>query len=126
MLISKIIIIIILLLLFIIIIYYYGLSSIDVKGKCGASYAFSAMAALEGASALATGYLVDLSEQNIIDCSGMAKMLLATGAHFFLLFLVPYGNHGCKGGCMSFAYKYVIANEGVNTANSYPFYGKVS
>ena len=44
---------------------------IFMQSKCGASYAFSAMAALEGANALATGNLVTLSEQNIIDCSGI-------------------------------------------------------
>lgn len=27
---------------------------------------------------------------------------------------------------MLYAYKYVIANEGVDTAKKYPFYGKVS
>lgn len=43
------------------------------QSQCGASYAFSAMAALEGANALATGKLVKLSEQNIIDCSGIAS-----------------------------------------------------
>ena len=37
---------------------------------CGASYAFSAVGALEGAWALANGKLTSLSEQNIIDCSG--------------------------------------------------------
>ena len=37
---------------------------------CGASYAFSAIGALEGAWALANGKLTRLSEQNIIDCSG--------------------------------------------------------
>ena len=42
------------------------------------------------------------------------------------LFSVPYGNHGCKGGNMANAYKYVIANEGVDTSKAYPFYGKVS
>ena len=41
-----------------------------VQSQCGASYAFSAMAALEGANALATGSLSVLSEQNIVDCSG--------------------------------------------------------
>ena len=40
------------------------------QGMCGASYAFSAMGALEGAWALANGKLTTLSEQNIIDCSG--------------------------------------------------------
>lgn len=41
-----------------------------VQSQCGASYAFSAIAALEGANALATGSLTVLSEQNIVDCSG--------------------------------------------------------
>ncbi len=40
------------------------------QSQCGASYAFSAVAAMEGANALATGKLTMLSEQNIIDCSG--------------------------------------------------------
>ena len=41
-----------------------------IQGQCGASYAFSAVGALEGAWALAFGQSVTLSEQNIIDCSG--------------------------------------------------------
>lgn len=42
-----------------------------VQGQCGASYAFSAIGALEGVRSLANnGDLVTLSEQNIIDCSG--------------------------------------------------------
>ena len=40
------------------------------QGQCGASYAFSAIGALEGAWSLAHGKLTLLSEQNIIDCSG--------------------------------------------------------
>ena len=46
-------------------------TSFIVQGQCGSSYAFSAVGALEGANALATGSLVTLSEQNIIDCSGI-------------------------------------------------------
>ncbi len=41
------------------------------QGKCdGGSYAFSSVAALEGAASLALDKLTTLSEQNIIDCSG--------------------------------------------------------
>ena len=40
--------------------------------RCGSSYAFSSMAALEGIHALAYGELNKLSEQNIVDCSGEA------------------------------------------------------
>ena len=47
------------------------LSCITQQGQCGASYAFSAIGALEGAWALAHGKLTTLSEQNIIDCSGI-------------------------------------------------------
>lgn len=41
------------------------------QGECCSSYAFSIVAALEGSHALATGELVSLSEQNVVDCSGM-------------------------------------------------------
>ena len=48
-----------------------GISCVTFKqGQCGASYAFSAVGALEGAWALAHGKLTLLSEQNIVDCSG--------------------------------------------------------
>jgi hypothetical protein len=40
------------------------------QDKCNSSYAFSAIAALEGASALLTGEPVPFSEQNILDCTG--------------------------------------------------------
>ena len=43
----------------------------NTQGQCGASYAFSAVGTLEGAWALAHGRLTPLSEQNIIDCSGI-------------------------------------------------------
>ena len=46
---------------------------IHMQGQCGASYAFSAIGALEGALALANGKMTTLSEQNIIDCSGIHK-----------------------------------------------------
>ncbi|CAI8034599.1 Cathepsin L, partial [Geodia barretti] len=74
-----------------------------IQGNCGASYAFSAVGALEGAWALAFGNLVTLSEQNIIDCS------------------VPYGNYGCRGGNMYNAFQYIVANDGIDSSDSYPY-----
>nr|CAI46305.1 silicatein alpha [Suberites domuncula] len=85
-----------------------AVTAVKDQGDCGASYAFSAMGALEGANALAKGNAVSLSEQNIIDCS------------------IPYGNHGCHGGNMYDAFLYVIANEGVDQDSAYPFVGKQS
>ena len=108
------------------------------QGQCGASYAFSAMGALEGAWALANGKLTTLSEQNIIDCSG--QLSSNTSAPFPLsrnfasrcvdTFLsvshtVAYGNHGCNGGNMYNAFRYVVATGGVDTQTSYPFQGRV-
>ena len=94
------------------------------KGQCGASYAFSAVGALEGAWALAHGKLTLLSEQNIIDCSGEPTASYQFNIHS-LCSTVSYGNHGCHGGNMHNAYQYIIANDGVTTESSYPFVGKV-
>ena len=53
-----------------------AVTSVKSQGDCGASYAFSAIGALEGAAALAHGKLTSLSEQNVIDCSGMDGVIL--------------------------------------------------
>ena len=38
---------------------------------------------------------------------------------------VPYGNYGCRGGNMYDAFLYIVANEGIDTSDSYPYKGKV-
>ena len=104
------------------------------QGDCGASYAFSAVGAIEGAVSLARGKLVSLSEQNIIDCSGMLAnyimgILCLSPAQPVIVcvcvFLVAYGNHGCIGGNMYNAYQYILANEGLDTSLGYPYRGRV-
>ena len=84
-----------------------AVTSVKDQGQCGSCWTFSATGAAEGAWAISKGQLIDLSEQELVDC--------ATG--------INYGSHGCSGGQMEGAFKYLIEH-GQCTLASYPYTAK--
>lgn len=59
------------------------------------------MAAVEGITQITRGKLIELSEQQLVDCST--------------------DNHGCSGGLMDKAFEYIIENKGLATEADYPY-----
>lgn len=76
------------------------------QGSCGSCWAFSTTGNIEGVTFLKTGKLVSLSEQELVDCDK------------------DFGDQGCQGGLPSNAYKFVLAEKGIDTEDSYPYKGR--
>lgn len=83
---------------------FLELSVLDSKtfSIAGASWAFSATGAIEGVNKIATGSLVSLSEQELIDCD------------------MSY-NSGCSGGLMDSAFRWATEHGGIHTTKEYPY-----
>ncbi|KAF5270409.1 hypothetical protein FQR65_LT05597 [Abscondita terminalis] len=80
-----------------------AVTAVKSQGTCGACYAFATVGALEGQQYRRTGRLIDLSVQNLIDCT------------------MSYANDGCVGGVIEYAYEYIKDNKGIDTEHFYPF-----
>lgn len=70
----------------------------------GCCWAFSALAAVEGAHKIKKGKLINLSEQQLVDCDTMY-------------------DKGCRGGHMMNAYNYIYQNGGITSESQYPYKG---
>ncbi|XP_042434217.1 zingipain-2-like [Zingiber officinale] len=76
------------------------------QGKCGACWAFSAVAAMEGIIQIKTGKLTSLSEQELVDCVPSKKE-----------------NSPCLKGDVKRAFDFVIHNGSLTTEDNYPYKG---
>eukprot|EP00461_Guttulinopsis_vulgaris_P002944 UN02945 len=76
------------------------------QASCGSCWAFATTAPLESRVAINGGKLYDLSEQQLVDCSGST------------------GNSGCNGGLMSNGYEYIKKAGGMCLTSEYPYTAK--
>ncbi|CAN1255805.1 Cysteine protease RD19A [Linum perenne] len=81
-------------------------------GSCGSCWSFSTTGALEGAHYLATGELVSLSEQQLVDCDHECDPE-EKGAC----------DAGCGGGLMNSAFEYTLKAGGLMREEDYPYTG---
>ena len=76
------------------------------QGQCGSCWSFSTTGALEGAYFNKYGKLVSFSEQELVDCDNFKN-----GGR----------DHGCNGGLMDNAFKWIKGNGGLCTESGYPY-----
>jgi C1A family cysteine protease len=80
-------------------------SEVKDQGSCGSCWAFSTTGSIESAFKIKNGSDILLSEQQLVDCT------------------ISYGNNGCNGGLVEYAYHY-LENVPLETEAQYPYSAK--
>lgn len=78
-----------------------AVTEIKNQRSCGSCWAFAAVAATEGLVKIATGNLISMSEQQVLDCTG--------------------GGNTCDGGDINAALRYVAASGGLQPEAAYAY-----
>ncbi|XP_050229827.1 zingipain-2-like [Mercurialis annua] len=78
-----------------------AVTEVQNQGDCNSCWVFSGVGAIEGLNKIVNGTLVDLSEQEVVDCNGLAP--------------------GCVPGYVANTYKFAIKNHGILPENEYPY-----